>query len=82
VSKKDKLLEKLLSRPADFTWDEAVKLMKRHNFRLVKQSGSRRVFRHVSGLKVFLHEPHPQNTLLDYAMERLIEGLRSTGEIE
>lgn len=82
MSKKGKLLEKLLSRPADFTWDEAVKLMKHHHFRLVKQSGSRRVFRHVSGLKVFLHEPHPQNILLDYAMERLIEGLRSTGEIE
>ena len=82
MSKKDKLLEKLLSRPADFTWDEAIKLMKNHHFMLLKQSGSRRVFRHVSGLKVFLHEPHPQNTLLDYAMERLIEGLRSTGEIE
>jgi len=39
-------------------------------------------FRHVSGLKVFLHEPHPQNTLLVYALERLSEGLRSTGEIE
>lgn len=82
MSKKDKLLEKLLSRPANFTWDEAVNLMKHHHFRLVKQSGSRRVFRHDSGLKVFLHEPHPQNTLLDYAMEKLIDGLRSTGEIE
>ena len=82
MSKKDKLLEKLLSRPADFTWDEAVKLMKRHHFILLKPSGSRRVFRHAKGLKVFLHEPHPQNTLLDYALERLIEGLRSTGEIE
>jgi predicted RNA binding protein YcfA (HicA-like mRNA interferase family) len=82
VSKKEKLLEKLLSQPPNFTWDEAVKLMKQHNFELVKNSGSKRVFKHASGLKVFLHEPHPQNTLLNYAMETLIEGLKSAGEIK
>ena len=81
MSKKEKLLEKLLSRPPNFTWDEAVRLMKQYNFELAKNSGSRRVFKHTSGLKIFLHEPHPQNTLLDYAMEKLIEGLKSSGEI-
>lgn len=82
MSKKDKLLEKLLSRPANFTWNEAVTLMKQCDFELVKNNGSRRVFRHTSGLKIFLHEPHPQNTLLDYAMKELIEGLKSAGEIQ
>ena len=82
MSKKEKLLEKLLSRPLNFTWDEAVKLMKQYNFDLVKQSGSKRVFKHTSGLKIFLHEPHPQNTLLNYAMENLIDGLKSSGEIK
>ena len=82
MAKKDKLLEKLCSRPANFTWNEAVTLMKQCNFELVKNSGSKRVFRHSSGLKVFIHEPHPQNTLLDYAMRELIESLKSAGEIE
>lgn len=82
MSKKDKLIEKLLSRPANFTWNEAVTLMKQCDFEMVKNSGSKRVFRHSSGLKIFLHEPHPQNTLLDYAMKELIEGLKSAGEIE
>lgn len=82
MSKKEKLLEKIFSRPANFTWDEAVKLMKQYNFELAKHSGARRVFKHTSGLKIFLHEPHPQNTLLNYAMEKLIEGLKAAGEIK
>jgi len=82
MSRKEKLKEKLLSRPSNFTWDEAIRLMGQCHFVLVKNSGSRRVFKHKkSGLKIFLHEPHPQNTLLDYAMEMLIEGLTSVGEI-
>jgi hypothetical protein len=81
MSKKEKLIEKLLSRPTNFTWNETVRLMGQCNFELVKNSGSRRVFKHKSGLKIFLHEPHPKNTLLDYAMEMLIEGLTSVGEI-
>jgi len=82
VSKKDKLLRKLLSLPADFTWDEAVSLMSQHNFTLVKNGGSRRLFRHTTGVKVSIHEPHPQNTLLKYAMKALVDGLRISGEIE
>jgi hypothetical protein len=82
VSKKQKLLEKLLSTPAGFTWDEAVVVMRQHNFTLIKNSGSRRVFRHTNGVKAQIHEPHPQNTLLKYAMEDLIAALRASGEIK
>lgn len=82
MSKKEKLLEKLRLMPANFTWDEAVTLMKQHNFALVKNSGSRRTFRHENGVKVSIHEPHPQNTLLKYAMEDLIAALKASGEIE
>jgi predicted RNA binding protein YcfA (HicA-like mRNA interferase family) len=82
VSKKEKLLDKLRSLPSDFTWDEAVKVMKQHKFQLVKNTGSRRTFRHENGVKVSIHEPHPQNTLLKYAMENLIEALVNAGEIK
>ncbi len=81
MSKKEKLIDKLVSCPSNFTWDEATKLMKQCGFELVKNNGSRRVFRHTTGLKIFLHEPHPQNTLLEYAMKDLIEGLKTVGEI-
>lgn len=82
MSKKEKLLAKLRSLPSDFTWDEAVTVMKQHNFKLVKNTGSRRIFRHESGVKASIHEPHPQNTLLKYAMENLIEALVNAGEMK
>lgn len=81
MSKKQKLLDKLLSKPANFTWDEAVTLMRQHNFKMLKNDGSRRVFRHENGTKAAIHEPHPQNTLLKYAMEDLITALKASGEI-
>jgi len=81
MTRKEKLLEKLRTKSRGFTWDEAVTLMHQCNFTLLKTTGSRRVFRHASGAKVFIHEPHPQNILLPYAMDDLIEGLKATGEI-
>jgi hypothetical protein len=82
VSKKSKLLERLQERPRDFTWDEACTLMKHCGFELKKGSGSARMFSHVqSGLKVRLHEPHPQNTLLRYMVNALIDALVEVGEI-
>lgn len=32
-------------------------------------------------VKIRLHEPHPQNTLLPYMVEKLIEGLIAAGEL-
>jgi predicted RNA binding protein YcfA (HicA-like mRNA interferase family) len=83
VSRKQKLLEKLKGKPKNFTWDEALKLMVACGFRLVNKSGSGRMFVHErTRVKVRLHEPHPQNTLLPYMVDQVIEGLRAAGEME
>lgn len=83
VSKKEKLLERLQSKRNNFTWNEAVKVMRLCGFRMINGVGSARMFVHeATRAKVRLHEPHPQNTLLPYMVEQLIEGLRSAGEIE
>ena len=84
MSKTQKLLDRLLAEPppTDFTWTQAVSLMKRHNFEVINGNGSRRTFRHTTGLKVHIHEPHPNPTLLKYAITALIDGLKGTGEIE
>lgn len=83
MSKKQKLIEKLKSGPANFTWDEAVKLTGLCGFDLRKTGGgSARMFVHRSTrTKIRLHEPHPQNTLLPYMVDALIEGLKAAGEI-
>lgn len=56
--------------------------MKQCEFILKNRSGSARMFVHVrTHQKVRLHEPHPQNTLLPYMIDILIEALQEAGEI-
>lgn len=84
MARKDKLLERLKSRPKGFTWDEAVTLMSACGFKLMnaRGGGSGRMFVHPqTKQKVRLHEPHPQNTLLPYMLDQLIEALKDAGEI-
>jgi hypothetical protein len=84
VSRKDKLIEKLKSRPKSFTWNEATALMSACGFRLLnaRGGGSGRMFvNETTRQKVRLHEPHPQNTLLPYMVEALIQALKDAGEI-
>lgn len=83
MSKKSKLIERLLQRPKNFTWDEACSLMQKCGFELVNAGGSARMFRHqVTGQKVRLHEPHPENTLKRYVIDSLIEALSICGDIQ
>ncbi len=45
--------------------------------------GSGRMFVHaLTRQKVRLHEPHPQNTLLPYMLDELIDALKIAGEID
>jgi len=84
LSKKTKLIERLKRKPTprDFTWNEAVTVMESSGFRLVKSQGSGRMFVHdKTGLKVRLHEPHPQKTLLPYMVDALLDGLMEAGEL-
>lgn len=85
VSKKDKLIAKLLSKSKNFTWDDTTTLMGACGYKLVNASGggSGRMFVHTgTGQKVRLHEPHPQNTLLPYMVRQLTEALIEAGEIK
>ena len=82
MSRKQKALARLLCQSSDFTWTEAVTVMKLHGFVLLNGSGSSRKFIHeVTRVKVFIHEPHPENILKRYAQEDLIQGLKNAGEI-
>jgi predicted RNA binding protein YcfA (HicA-like mRNA interferase family) len=80
MSKKEKLFERFKTRPKDFTWDEAVQVMKSRGFRMHKHSGSARWFVHEqTKLKVRLHEPHPSPILKSYMFDVLIDGLKAAG---
>lgn len=78
MSKIEKLIEKLKSKPKDFTWDEMMKILKHFGFEQIskgKTSGSRRKFVNEKNQIICLHEPHPQNVLKLYQLAIIIEYL-------
>jgi len=76
LSRVDKLYDKLMSKPTDFTYDEAKKLLSAYNFKEYnkgKTSGSRVIFIRETDSKTFyLHKPHPKNVLPSYVIDRLV----------
>jgi hypothetical protein len=84
LSKKDKLLEKLLSRPKDFTFKEATTLMGQYGYSIVrggKTGGSRVSFTNGKGDYLRVHKPHPRNVLKLYQVDDLIIALSERGLI-
>jgi predicted RNA binding protein YcfA (HicA-like mRNA interferase family) len=82
MTRKDKLIKRLLSKPKDFTWNELASLLARLGFEEVKTgktSGSRRRFVDANGMVITLHKPHPHNTLKQYQLEQIIETLKQEG---
>ncbi|GHV25316.1 hypothetical protein FACS189465_3180 [Clostridia bacterium] len=79
MSKKEKLLKKLLSKPVDFPFEELVSLLVSLDFELSnngKTSGSRCKLTHKSGRRLYLHKPHPRNILKPYQILDAIKILK------
>ena len=77
MSKKDKLHSRLLTRPKDFTWAEVTTLLTGLGYTEMKGSGSRRKFVDKNNNIISLHEPHPTDILKTYAINIVIEHLKS-----
>lgn len=79
MTKRDKLIERLLSKPKDFTWDELAKVLNGLGYKQVsagKTGGSRVRFVHPSYPPVILHRPHPKPILKRYMLENIIDLLK------
>ena len=81
MSKEEKLIKRLLSKPKDFTYNELRKLLINLGYeesQSGKTSGSRVAFidRSVNHI-IRLHKPHPNNELKQYQIEQIIEELQS-----
>jgi len=80
VSKKQKLLRRLTSKPKDFTWSELVSLMTALGFDMEKSSGSgRRFILEETGAVLFIHEPHPRKILKPYQVHDAVVLLEREG---
>lgn len=82
MSKNEKLMKRLKSRPVDFTWDELTRLLNGFGYELAKKGktgGSRRRFIHSTNPFICLHESHPQKVLKRYQIDQIIEMLMEEG---
>jgi len=83
MSKCQKLLERLLSKPKDFAWSEAVSLLKLMGFEVIYGKGSRRKFMHKkTKALIILHEPHPNKIMKSYAINEMIDALEGGGFLD
>ena len=76
MSKKKKLIERLLQKPRDLTWHELKTLLGYLGFEEQnkgKTGGSRRCFQNKEGVPIWFHEPHPNKTLKIYMVKQLID---------
>ena len=75
LGRKDKLLERLLSRPTDFTFAELTTTLGHLGYYLVntgKTSGSKVAFTDGKGDYIRIHKPHPRNILKRYQIDDII----------
>ena len=80
MSKQEKLLRRLASKPKDFTWSELVSLMTALGFDMEKSTGSGRKFiLEETNAVLFFHEPHPAKVLKPYQVRDAITLLEKEG---
>lgn len=76
MSKIEKALARLKSRPKDFTWKELQTVLTHLGYIEIKGGGSRRKFVHQMNKDlIILHEPHPQPILKQYAIDFVLDHL-------
>ena len=77
MSKIEKLIIRIQTNPADFTWDELTKVLNHYGFNEAtkgKTAGIRRAFVHPETKQVVrLHKPHPGSILKQYQLNEILE---------
>lgn len=82
MSKREKLILRFLSKPADFSWGELKSLLEGFGYSLGsggRTGGSRVKFLHAQHPPVILHKPHPTPVLKRYQVEQIAEFLKKEG---
>lgn len=82
MSKREKLIQRFLLKPTDFSWAELKSLLGGFGYSLEsggKTGGSRVKFLHAHHPPVILHKPHPTPALKRYQVEQIAEFLKKEG---
>ena len=79
MSRLEKEIDRLKSKPKDYTFDEAKSLLNKLGFFENNKgitSGSRVEFKDLYGRKVTLHKPHPSNVIKTYQINKIVKDLK------
>lgn len=82
MSKREKLVQRFLALPREFTWQELVTMLESFGYKLSsggKSGGSRVKFLHDEYPPIILHKPHPTPVLKRYQMEQIMALLKGEG---
>lgn len=75
MSKIEKEIERLKSKPRDFTYNEVKKILNNFGFyenNKGKTSGSKVIFKNKYNQKIGLHKPHPSMILKSYQVNEIL----------
>lgn len=85
MGRKEKLVERFLRLPNDFTFEEMVTLLAGFDYEVRNKgatSGSRiRFYNHKDGDYIDIHKPHPQSTMKMWMMREIYRHLKSKGVV-
>ncbi|GHT48198.1 hypothetical protein FACS1894102_0680 [Spirochaetia bacterium] len=84
MSKKDKLVQRLVTKPKDFTFEELITLLGHLGYIIAdsgKTGGSRVAFTNGKNDYIRLHRPHPGSILKQYQLRDIITALQERGLI-
>jgi HicA toxin of bacterial toxin-antitoxin, len=77
MSNRQKAIDRLLSKPSDYGWDELTFLMEAFGYELKTSGGSARKFIHrKTRATLFMHQPHPAKILKAYQVRETIHFLK------
>lgn len=85
MSKLEKQIERLKSKPKDYTYDEAKFMLNKMGYienNKGKTSGSKVVFINRNNVKIELHKPHPRNILKPYQINLILDKLKEMEEFK
>lgn len=85
MSQIQKLIDRLISSPKDFTWGELTKVLAHFGYKELKKGktgGSRRRFADAKGHAITLHKPHPSQIMKHYQLEQVVDVLKEKGKIK
>ena len=85
MSKLEKQIERLKSKPKDYTYDEAKFMLNKMGYienNKGKTSGSKVVFINKNNVKIELPKTHPRNILKPYQINLILDKLKEMEEFK